>query len=341
MGFAIVVAAALALRSPQVLRMRDSVTNQEISLVGTVHYNPASVARSKEEVRLVISQKEKLGAVVVESCTNRWERSAELAPPGSLISNFIRSEMQAVAGVALQNDIPVMLGDADAGPFLQRVRELAKSTAKQLADPLGGGWASIYRDLARTLPGTINPKDVASSELLLDGEAPIGPADFAQKEMLLGFLASLVRYPAAFALKAPVPFGIFAASLYTLEATANQLDSLADASISAGEVVSLPVAATLIFSAVGTGLNVLLARLLLVAFLEERNAELARSIRRAAAEKDGPVVAVLGGLHVNGVARLLMSEETPDADKEAWGRDADGVWWEPPPDLDAKKWAYE
>ena len=86
MGFAIVVAAALALRSPQVLRMRDSVTNQEISLVGTVHYNPASVARSKEEVRLVISQKEKLGAVVVESCTNRWERSAELAPPGSLIS---------------------------------------------------------------------------------------------------------------------------------------------------------------------------------------------------------------------------------------------------------------
>ena len=136
-----------------------------------------------------------------------------------------------------------------------------------------------------------------------------------------------------------MPFGIFAASLYTLEATANQLDSLADASISAGEVVSLPVAATLIFSAVGTGLNVLLARLLLVAFLEERNAELARSIRRAAAEKDGPVVAVLGGLHVNGVARLLMSEETPDADKEAWGRDADGVWWEPPPDLDAKKWA--
>ena len=116
--------------------------------------------------------------------------------------------MQAAAGVALQNDIPVMLGDADAGPFLQRVRALAKSTAKQLVDPLGGGWASIYRDLARTLPGTINPKDVASSELLLDGEAPIGPADFAQKEMLLGFLASLVRYPAAFALKAPVPFGI-------------------------------------------------------------------------------------------------------------------------------------
>jgi pheromone shutdown protein TraB len=60
--------------------------------------------------------------------------------------------------------------------------------------------------------------------------------------------------------------------------------------------------------------------------MSQRNAELARSIRRAAAEKSGPVVAILGGLHVNGVARLLMADDTPDAD----GRDADGVWWEAP-----------
>ena len=35
------------------------------------------------------------------------------------------------------------------------------------------------------------------------GEAPIGPADYARPEVLIGFAASLVRYPAAFALKAP------------------------------------------------------------------------------------------------------------------------------------------
>ena len=85
-------------------------------------------------------------------------------------------------------------------------------------------------------------------------------------------------------------------------------------------------------------LQVLVARLLLVAFLEERNAELARSIRRAAAEKDASVVAILGGLHVNGVARLLLSEATPDADSLAYDRVADGVWWEPPPEVDASKW---
>ena len=81
-------------------------------------------------------------------------------------------------------------------------------------------------------------------------------------------------------------------------------------------------------------LNITLARLLLVAFLEERNAELARSIRRAASEKQGPVVAILGGLHVNGVARLLMAESTPDAD----GRDAQGCWWEAPADLTPEEW---
>ena len=66
--------------------------------------------------------------------------------------------------------------------------------------------------------------------------------------------------------------------------------------------------------------SVLMSRLLLVAFLEERNAELARSIRRAAAETQAPVVAILGGLHVNGVARCLLSEAVPDADTRVTDR---------------------
>ena len=57
--------------------------------------------------------------------------------------------------------------------------------------------------------------------------------------------------------------------------------------------------------------------------------------RRAASEKGAPVVAILGGLHVNGVARLLMSEATPDADSP---RDAEGVWWDAPAELDTAKW---
>ena len=136
----------------------------------------------------------------------------------------------------------------------------------------------------------------------------------------------------------PVPLAVPLAILifrFLKTPLATELDTLADASIQAGDVLSLPVAATLGFSAVSLGLSVLTARLLLVAFLEERNAELARSIRRAARESGAPVVAVLGGLHVNGVARLLMSEATPDADSP---RDAEGVWWDAPTELDTAKW---
>ena len=49
-------------------------------------------------------------------------------------------------------------------------------------------------------------------------------------------------------------------------------------------------------------------------------------------------MAILGGLHVNGVARLLMSEATPDADTVVSARDNSGVWWEVPPDTDPAKW---
>ena len=168
-----VLAAAAALapglkapgRTPQVLRLRDATTGQEISLVGTVHYNPASVARAKDEVSSAIDRNT-LGAVVVESCTNRWGRSLELAPPGSLPARLICSEMQGAAGVAMQNQVPVMLGDADAGPFLERVRALASQSAGDLLNPVGGGWAAIYSDFARTLPGaspTLLPRAPAAA----------------------------------------------------------------------------------------------------------------------------------------------------------------------------------
>lgn len=320
--------------------MRDKVTQREIAIVGTVHYNPASVSRARSEVGLAMERNGRLGAVVVESCLSRWQRSLELAPPGSLTASLICSEMQGAAGEALQYGVPVMLGDADAGPFLERVKALARQSVRELFNPIGGGWQAIAADFARTLPPTLFPTDVAQSELLLDGEAPLSLTDYLRPDVAIGFLASLVRYPLAFALKAPVPFFVFAAAILTLDVTASTLDGMAVASADAGEAISPSIAVAASAFALGElGLVVVTARLLLVAFLEERNAEIARSIRRAAAECDAPVVAILGGLHVNGVARLLMSDETPDADQLAYGRTADGVWWDVPADIDVKQWA--
>ena len=65
---------------------------------------------------------------------------------------------------------------------------------------------------------------------------------------------------------------------------------------------------------------IVFGRLLLVAMLEERNVRLARSITEAADRSRGNVVAILGALHVNGVARLLK-------DPTGYGEGKAGTWW--------------
>lgn len=297
-----------------------------------MHYNSASIARATEEVGSV----DGLGAVVVEACKSRWESSLKLAPPGSTAARLIKSEMQAAAGVAIQKEVPVMLGDADVSRFLPRAKAFARNTVSQLADPLGDGWRTIYADLERTLSSTFDTADIAASELLLKGEAPLSAADFAKPDILVGFLGSLVRYPVAFALKAPLPFAVLSTALFTLSTAADTADAAAAAALGSGDFFSPVLALSALLFALEAGLVVLTSRLLLVVFLEERNAELARSIRRAAAESGAPVVAILGGLHVNGVARLLMSTETPDDD----GLDADGVWWDVPDNVSSSVEAW-
>ena len=77
----------------------------------------------------------------------------------------------------------------------------------------------------------------------------------------------------AFALKAPAPFLGFAATLTSLTVTAESLDAALDASMTTGEVWSLPVAAAGTFFVVQNAMTVLLARLMLVAFLEVRGSD--------------------------------------------------------------------
>ena len=130
--------------------------------------------------------------------------------------------------------------------------------------------------------------------------------------------------PAAAAVKAPVPFAAvataFAFSATTLERAATEADAVQSIGDSSPGVLAL--------SALLFGFDVLLpiifARLLFVAFLEERNVRIARSVTEAATRGDGDVVAILGALHVNGVARLLASS---DPIGQLDGTDKAGTWW--------------
>ena len=125
----------------------------------------------------------------------------------------------------------------------------------------------------------------------LDGDA-LEFSDFLKPDLLLGFVTSLLAYPAAALVKAPIPVGGLlvgsAFGAHYLEQAAREADALA----AAGD----DSMSYLLLSAVLIVLDILFpivfGRLLLVAMLEERNVRLARSITEAADRSRGNVVAI-------------------------------------------------
>lgn len=301
-------ALAFALRRPQTVVCRDARTQREVTLVGCMHYNPASIALAADCVR----EAPALGAVVVESCESRWRKTQQTSPVGSFSRRYLLpSEMLAAADVAAERGLPVSLGDVDVKEFTPRLRELFAESLRDLLSP-PDGWRRIFDDLKRGAGLAFDVSD-------LGGEA-LGFEDFLRPGLLLGLAGSFLRYPAAAAVKAPAPFFALATLLTvggsTLEAAATNADALAAAGESSPELYALSA----VLFAMDVVLPIVFSRLLLVAFLEERNVRLARSITEAAARERGDVVAILGALHVNGVAKLLKSGEALEPGKA-------GTWW--------------
>ena len=103
-------ALAFALRRPQTVVCRDARTQREVTLVGCMHYNPASIALAADCVR----EAPALGAVVVESCESRWRKTQQTSPAGSFARRYLLpSEMLAAADVAAERGLPLSLGDLD------------------------------------------------------------------------------------------------------------------------------------------------------------------------------------------------------------------------------------
>lgn len=314
--------SSAATRTPLVLRMRDAVTQQEISLVGAIHFHPASIALIKDEITRGLEQHKFLAAVVVESDTEFWEEML-----GDENPKTFDNEMHAAAGIALENNVSIMLGDAKGNHTVGRLSQLAKETLRDFIDPIGG-WPAIFKDLADGWSSVFDTRDIAQSELLLDGEAPLSPSDFLQPEIFAGFtqLVSKLR-PGLIKIFILCVLGVVAEQLFDLAF----LDDMVD---------NVPLDTDLAWDAPLDAAFVLIAafsfRLLQVVLLAERNAVFARSIRRAAEERNGPVVATFGALHINGVARLLLSEKEP-----AFVGPFAGDWWEAPKDLNFSTWGGE
>lgn len=112
--------------------------------MGTMHYNPASIALAADTVRR-LAQADNLAAIVLETCPSRWAKTLKMQPPGTLMRGVLDNEFQA-ATEAAQPGVRVVLGDQRIEDLGVSARAVVKSTWLDFSDPLGGGWGRLLGD---------------------------------------------------------------------------------------------------------------------------------------------------------------------------------------------------
>ena len=110
-----------------VLSLYDEKSSSRVVLVGTMHFNPSSIALAERVIRTE-AEDGRLRAVAIESCPTRWNATLKTQPAGSMLRSLLDNEMQAAAecGEAL---------GAETALVDQRIEE----TVQRLAQCVG--WA--------------------------------------------------------------------------------------------------------------------------------------------------------------------------------------------------------
>eukprot|EP01041_Mallomonas_annulata_P010505 gene10505-21912_t len=246
-------------RMPQTLSFVEPLTNVEVVLVGSMHYNPISINLAFNTCSL-LAEKSKLASVVVESCPVRWNKTLALQSSGSVLRKILDNEMQAAADVAVANGVPVVLGDQDISSTNRRIAETFKQSLIDIVTPWKGGWRALYNDITE-----------AANQAVPLGNQYLGFSDFLNPKLILGAPVSLLRYPLAFIAKSPL-LGLPTVLALTY-ALMNSGDS-AFVGTTPFEQFSEVFSSGLIF---GLEMGVF-ARVFLVALLAERNEILAANI---------------------------------------------------------------
>mmetsp|Transcript_8764 Transcript_8764/g.18979 ORF Transcript_8764/g.18979 Transcript_8764/m.18979 type:complete len:328 (-) Transcript_8764:360-1343(-) len=299
---ALLVAKAAAL-SPRtgafpsrgIVRLVEKTSGTNVLLVGTMHYNPASSALAASTIHQE-AEADRLRAVLIELCASRWNSSnAKRWTRARTFKRFaLEDEFQVAFEAADDVGLDVELADQPVEETVERIRQVLQQTANDMFTL--DGWRNIVGDVR----GACLRMQAADIGIRL----PDMLSDFA---LLLGAPVALIRYPLASPTLFTGLLGVFAA----LSPLINYLDT--DGANAGPLETSVEVAVTLV-------MTMLLARVVLVALIEERNAVLAAKIleacrrppMRAAGGAAGgaeSVVAVMGMVHVNGVVRLLTMDQ--------------------------------
>jgi len=242
-----------------------------------------------------------LGCVVIESCSDRWEKILKRQPKGSFLRLLLDNEMQTAQEICDYYQKPVVLGDQNISHTIFRLKETFTQTLKDVTNPVQG-WMLVGKDVSSAIKDAffIPESSVNNLKYLTFG-------NFIDINLIINFPVSIIRYILAILLKSPAVTPILFVFGYILaysnpSPVSNELD-LKDF------VESIPIF-ILEFA--------LLGRTFLVALLNERNEILARNIRESCRKMqqkgdseinsgDLVCIAVLGMAHSNGVANILAN----------------------------------
>ena len=271
-----------------VVSLFDAKTSSRVVLVGTQHFNPASIELADRVVREEAAGG-RLRCVALESCETRWNATLEQAPAGSMLRSVLDNEMQAAAEAGTCFGAHTALVDQRIEDTIDRMGQLLMLTLTDLATPWSGGWSRISDDIRQ-----------ASAQVLGSG----GLGAFAlDPALVLGGPLSLFRYVYSAWVTSPLLLRAAFVASVAFYYGADLILPDPEATAPASSPLLVDVRAFLAFQAFQW---IVYARVLLVGLLEERNYVIARNIRRAClSEPGGTVVAVIGLLHMNGCAQLL------------------------------------
>ncbi|OLP82215.1 hypothetical protein AK812_SmicGene37163 [Symbiodinium microadriaticum] len=212
----------------------------------------------------------------------------------------------AAAEIAEERSIDVVLGDQRIEDLTRDITTAGRAAIDDMLSPLEG-WQRTGAALVSGMANLANLRK-RKAEASAGSEEALGLADFADPELIFGFVVAVPRYVLSTALKAPTLLaGVLA---FYLACAVLPSGILGDLIMIAAEAV--------------------LFRVILQVLLRDRDLILAENIKKVCQKKDsGSVVAVLGAAHCNGVRRLLLeglpekqlSDDVKDTEEES------GIFW--------------
>ena len=155
-----------------------------------------------------------MSSVLIESCASRYEAWKD-TDADSLARRLLESEMQVASDRAKANGVPLILGDQPIEEVGVRTRELFKDTVRDLVSPLQGGWSRCVADVWKATTSAFPSAPPTASFTSL------GVQDILDPPLLAAAPVSLLRYPTAWLIRAPM-------SVLTLAFTVGILTSLPD-----------------------------------------------------------------------------------------------------------------